>query len=275
MAFYFKKFLHIALKISQDSAKYFRLTSRATNDFELDLSLLIKLGSPALKALTCLEANEATAGDVYIFWHAMVWATKEVLDDPLLEVPVSVTEKVLGILNSRQNQIFGDGNLSTSKDLYLSGAYLNPGASEYVVQLSTPLTIVSHLAYIKSDLFRVDDPKSTQKSSQVSGMEGIRHVSTFKTVTRFLLEVAEKEIIHGHRKELTQWKGRAGEFKKTLLDEMKKYARQQYPFNEKFGDNQAAITWWKRLEGSDYAQVLPVRTTITLHFTECLLLMLI
>lgn len=91
-------------------------------------------------------------------------------------------------------------------------------------------------------------------------MEGIRHVSTFKTVTKFLLEVAVKEILQGDRDELTQWKGRAGEFKKTLLDEMKKYARQQYPFNERFDSNEATITWWKKLEGSENAQVLPVST---------------
>lgn len=92
-------------------------------------------------------------------------------------------------------------------------------------------------------------------------MEGIRHVSTFKTVTKFLLEVAVMEILHGDHEELTQWKGRAGEFKKTLLDEMKKYARQQYPFNERFDNNEATITWWKKLEGSENAQVLLVSTT--------------
>lgn len=112
--------------LSKDLEIFFLQASRSTNDFELELALLIKLGTPALKALTCLEANEATVGDVYIFWHAMIWATKEVLDDRRSEFPNSVKEKVIGILNSRHNQIFGDGNLSTSKNLYLSGAYLNP-----------------------------------------------------------------------------------------------------------------------------------------------------
>ena len=105
---------------------YFRQTSRTTNEFEFRLSQLIEIGSPALKALTCLEANEANPGDVYIFWHAVMWAIKETLVNPLLEYPINVQEQVLGILNSRHNQIFGDGNLSTSKNLYLSGAYLNP-----------------------------------------------------------------------------------------------------------------------------------------------------
>lgn len=112
--------------LSKDLDIFFLQASRSTKDFELELALLIKLGTPALKALTCLEANEATVGDVYIFWHVMIWAIKEVLDDRHSEFPNSVKEKVIGILNSRHNQIFGDGNLSSSKDLYLLGAYLNP-----------------------------------------------------------------------------------------------------------------------------------------------------
>jgi hypothetical protein len=99
--------------------------SRTSIDFEFKISELVKVGTPALKALTCLEANEATAGDVYLFWHAMIWAIKDVMDDS--DFPTDVREQILGILNSRHNQIFGDGNLSTSADLYLSGAYLNPG----------------------------------------------------------------------------------------------------------------------------------------------------
>lgn len=98
--------------------------SRTSIEFEIKLSELVKVGIPPLKALTCLEANEATAGDVYIFWHAMIWAIKDVLDDS--ELPADVQEQILGILNARHNQIFGDGNLSTCADLYLSGAYLNP-----------------------------------------------------------------------------------------------------------------------------------------------------
>jgi len=98
--------------------------SRKSVKFEITLSELVKLGTPPLKALTCLEANEATVGDVYLFWHAVLWAMKDVVDDS--EFPADVRGQVLGILNSRHNQIFGDGNLSTSADLYLSGAYLNP-----------------------------------------------------------------------------------------------------------------------------------------------------
>ena len=108
----------------QDLEQYFRHMARKSVEFEITLSELVKVGSPALKALTCLEANEATVGDVYLFWHAMIWAIRDVVDDK--EFSQHVREQVLGILNSRHNQIFGDGNLSTSANLYVSGAYLNP-----------------------------------------------------------------------------------------------------------------------------------------------------
>ena len=92
-------------------------------------------------------------------------------------------------------------------------------------------------------------------------MEDIIHVSTFKKVTLFLLETAEKEILHGDKPELIIWKGRARDFKKTLLNEIKRYVRQQYPFNQQIDSNYPLITWWQALQGSEHAQILPVSRT--------------
>jgi hypothetical protein len=68
-------------------------------------------------------------------------------------------------------------------------------------------------------------------------MEDILHVSTFKKVTLFLVETTQKEIMFRDKPELIRWKGRAGDFTTTLLDEMKRYARQRYPFNQQFDEN--------------------------------------
>ncbi|KAF8148011.1 hypothetical protein B0H34DRAFT_669093, partial [Crassisporium funariophilum] len=67
----------------------FEEASQPSFEFEFDLSQLIKLGLPALKALTCLEANKATVGDVYIFWHAMMWSIKKTLDNPKSGIPTT------------------------------------------------------------------------------------------------------------------------------------------------------------------------------------------
>lgn len=101
-------------------------------------------------------------------------------------------------------------------------------------------------------------------------MEDILHVSTFKKVTKFLVETAQNEILHGDNVELTRWKGRAREFTRVLLDEMKRYARQQYPFNQRIDSNRAIITWWQALQGSDHAQILPVSCTSRSQGSSCL-----
>ncbi|KAF9477045.1 hypothetical protein BDN70DRAFT_811256 [Pholiota conissans] len=216
-------------------AAYFRGTTRASLEFELVLAQLIELGSPALKALTCLEANEATAGDVYLFWHAMIWAIQEALIKPHSDYPQEVQEQVLGILNSRHKQLFGSGNMATAADLYLSGVYLDP-------------------TYLQSDLFEPNPPAMEIQN----GFEGIRHVATFKKVARYLLSMAEKEIRHGSKPLLTKWKGHATEFKTTFLEELKRYARHQYPYNQPIDHTRGVITWWQALEGSDLSKILPV-----------------
>lgn len=98
-------------------------------NFQFNLSQIVKVGSPALKALTCLEANEATAADVFVFWHAFLAATQEVLDDDSHEFPKDVRDKIMAILNSRHRQIFGGGNLSNT--VYLAATYLDPSRFIY------------------------------------------------------------------------------------------------------------------------------------------------
>lgn len=97
--------------------------SRKTANFEFGLSQLISVGLPATKALACLEAVEATPADVYLFWHAIVRATEDALNDPRNEYDDNIKQQVIGILNARTNQLLGDGNLATGA--YLAATYLN------------------------------------------------------------------------------------------------------------------------------------------------------
>lgn len=80
----------LVINLFKEFKAYFCQTSRTTNEFKFRLSQLIELGSLALKALTCLEVNETNPGDDYIFWHAVLWATKEALVNPLLDFPTDV-----------------------------------------------------------------------------------------------------------------------------------------------------------------------------------------
>jgi hypothetical protein len=103
--------------------KYFQLqTNKATVAFEFDLTQFVHIGTPAIQAMTCLEANLATTADVYVFYHAFFRSTLKMLKDSGMEYCIEVQREILLILDSRHNQLFGTGNLASK--VYVSAAYL-------------------------------------------------------------------------------------------------------------------------------------------------------
>jgi hypothetical protein len=216
-------------------------------EFEFNLAQLVGIGMPAVKALACLEANESTAADVFIFWHAMLQAIKDVVTDTRHEFPREVQQQIFGILNSRHRQMFEDGNLSNQ--VHLAATYLDSGEHFFSCQ---SVWSQKGVAYLRSDLF-----KSNYDSELLSQYVGIRHVATFKAVARFLVELAEKEIKFGGKEAFTRWRGRAATFKTQFLGEFKAYARHQYPFNLPVDEKKGVLRWWQGLLGSDL--ILPVQ----------------
>ncbi|KAI0068562.1 hypothetical protein BV25DRAFT_1895794, partial [Artomyces pyxidatus] len=203
---------------------------RDTFEFESSLSQLILAGMPATKALACLEALEATAADVYIFWHAVLQATNDTLSNKKLHFKPDLANAIRGILNDRHDQLFETGNLAS--DVYLAAAYLNHN-------------------YLQSDIW-LDEPPDD------ADLAGIRHPRIFKRTAVFLMSVAEGEILHGHKEVFTCWKSRATAFKEQLRAELLAYARQQYPFNIPVDETivQGVRKWWMGLIGNR-AQILP------------------
>ncbi|KAJ7587301.1 hypothetical protein C8J56DRAFT_786987, partial [Mycena floridula] len=101
--------------------------SQATFSFQFALNQLIAIGLPAAKALACLEANETTLADVYLFWHAFIAQMVDILQEKRYQFPPGVIERIYAIIEHRYAQIFDRGNLSTYA--YMSAAFLNPGMS--------------------------------------------------------------------------------------------------------------------------------------------------
>lgn len=73
----------------------------AAFQFNNTLSSLLKLGWPALKALTFLEANECNTGDVCIYWHAILAEIDSVIKSGREEddFPEEVAQQIYGILH--------------------------------------------------------------------------------------------------------------------------------------------------------------------------------
>lgn len=81
---------------------------------------------PALGALTFLEANDASAADVYLLWHAFLQSTKTVLEDKQQYIPQDTQDQITGVLNRRHKLVFEDGHISTAADVYITATYLHP-----------------------------------------------------------------------------------------------------------------------------------------------------
>ncbi|KAJ7588896.1 hypothetical protein C8J56DRAFT_708465, partial [Mycena floridula] len=97
--------------------------SQATFSFQLTLNQLIAIGLPAAKALACLEANETTLADVYLFWHVFIAQMVNILQEKCYQFPPGVIKWIYAIIEHCYAQIFDWGNLSTYA--YMSAAFLN------------------------------------------------------------------------------------------------------------------------------------------------------
>ena len=224
------------------------------------MSQYVKVGTPALKALTCLESNEATAADVFIFWHAILAEIKAIITSPDAEYPVEVQEQIIGILNSRHQQVFGDGNLSARADVYLSATYLDPRKFANFLLLLIRLETFLVTGFLKSDLFKASSNDSAPSTQTTVDFTGIRSVLTFKRVVKCVIGLGHKEIYHGKNPELTKWKGHAQNFNKACLRELMKYARGMYPYSERLSETGLAINWWRDIQSmqQEDATILPV-----------------
>ncbi|KAL1701959.1 ribonuclease H-like domain-containing protein [Schizophyllum commune] len=203
--------------------------------FHKILDDLIALTLPAAKALTCLEAVSATAADVYIFWHALLHQTKDALTDKKRGIPDDVQRQVLGILNHRYNQLFGERG-SLYSPIYEVAAYLTP-------------------EYLRNGLFREDRTRTPGADSDA--FAGIRYPKLYQKAAVFLADIAKNEIMHGKRPQFTLWKGRATAMKATLISEVKAYSRNQYPYNAPFSQEAGASAWWQALAGQPGGTLLP------------------
>ena len=104
-----------------------------------------------------------------------------------------------------------------------------------------------------SDIFKTDAiPATTVDYS------GIRHPTVFQAIATFLYQTAVNKIGKGEQEAFTRWRGRAPEFDEHFASEIRRYARQQYPYNDPIRKGETITEWWKKLEGSTGAEILPV-----------------
>jgi hypothetical protein len=121
------------------------------SSFENGLRQLVLILEPLARACKCLESSKATAGDVYLFWLAVL-ATYEQLfmdnnDVDGLQLPEDVVDQIRKIVNARWKEL----TTGPGKGVYLSTFLLDPRSSLSILHWATT-DIFS--GYIKSPIFK-------------------------------------------------------------------------------------------------------------------------
>jgi hypothetical protein len=99
------------------------------SSFENGLQQLVFVLEPLARACKCLESLKATAGDVYLFWLAVL-ATYEQLfmannDVDGLQLPEDVIDQIRQIVNARWKEL----TTGPGKSVYLSTFFLDHRSS--------------------------------------------------------------------------------------------------------------------------------------------------
>ena len=181
--------------------------------------------------------------NVCIYWHAILAEINSVIKTCREEdnFPEDVAQQIYGILHQRHKELFnkdGNGRISTVKDLFYAGLYLDPG-KHYQSQHSSYLWLwKSHLTfeycisavYLQSDadIFKTD----AVPEAQTVDYTNICHPPIFQAVAKFLYQTAIDEIGTGEQVAFTRWQGHALEFDEQFSGEIHQYAQQQYPYND-------------------------------------------
>ena len=94
--------------------------------FKNQLQQLVPILQPLAHACKCLESSKATAGDIYLFWLAVL-ATYEKLfteNDEIngLQLPDNVMEEICKIINAQWAELTS----GPGKSVYISTLFLDP-----------------------------------------------------------------------------------------------------------------------------------------------------
>lgn len=127
------QFLLLNIESNQKLADYFSTPGKANGiqsikalSFQSNLGQLISIGRPGTRALTCLESNDANAGDAYLFWHAMIGEMISIISDENNHFPDDVRNELMDIIHHCHNDLLVEGGTYYTP-LFLAAAYLNPG----------------------------------------------------------------------------------------------------------------------------------------------------
>ncbi|KAH9856359.1 ribonuclease H-like domain-containing protein, partial [Lenzites betulinus] len=98
--------------------------SMASMNFEIQLRRYISIVAPIARAIKSLESTDATAADVFVFWHGIAAMLRDLLGRPEAETSISpvLAGKIRAIVNRRFKEIIDHA----PADIYFTAFFLHP-----------------------------------------------------------------------------------------------------------------------------------------------------
>ncbi|KAE9389124.1 hypothetical protein BT96DRAFT_1025171 [Gymnopus androsaceus JB14] len=201
---------------------------------------------PFIRSLWSLEAAEANASDVFIFWLAIAAYLSELFSNSEMTTGISqqVAEEVMGIFNSRYEALFSKSDIYFAAFLldprYPSRNFLKPN-----ITITLPgITQASVSAPLERSGSRMEFPKAYQRLKELlkSMLQALLNLPENKSPERL-------ETLFGERSKIQI----VNRFKTQLEDFW--YGRR--PFNEPLRDY-TSLEWWRRLQRDSNASIIAV-----------------
>ncbi|KAI0327039.1 hypothetical protein GY45DRAFT_1257848 [Cubamyces sp. BRFM 1775] len=218
----------------------------ASMTFEIQLRRYVSIIEPIARAIKSLEATDATAANVFVFWHSIAAELRNLLARPESEtsIPRSLAEKIIGIINRRFKEVI-DQALS---DVYFTTFFLHPLYAQADI-LAKPTTI-SNAIFVpplargtdksEDDSHAAPIPRAYYRAKEF--LKGQLRTELQRNVNHVVRELAPKRLISDFRHQLMA------------------YAKGEWPFNQPLdetkGNGRPVLQWWLDLGSHPHAQVL-------------------
>ncbi|KAI0634079.1 ribonuclease H-like domain-containing protein [Trametes polyzona] len=220
--------------------------------FEIQLRRYISIVGPIARAIKSLEATDATAADVFVFWHSIAATSRDLLGRPETETSITpvLAEKIRGIINKRFKEIIDQA----PTDVYFTTFFLHPKYARADI-LAKPTSISNTIIIPAARTGRtIGTSKAPDDDSRAApNPRAHRRATEFlkKQLRNELKRNADHFALRGKKpSDVVQ------EFRRQLLA----YAKGEWPFNapldEARGDGRPVMQWWRDIAEHPHAQIL-------------------
>ncbi|KAF8487250.1 hypothetical protein DFH94DRAFT_621639 [Russula ochroleuca] len=231
--------------------------------FQLQLVQYIAIVGPLARSLWSLEASQANAADIFIFWLAIASNLKDIFSKSSDTTGISQTlaRQVTAIINRRYKAMIDE----SPSDIYFTAFFLDP--HQYQIHSFDCYTCSDVLKKptTMSVTLKILSIKQRPCDRDVDAAESVPHARAYTRVKAFLKQmlrdIVETVKLAGHDLDTSNPCHRlvaqlgSNRVVSDFCQQLLAFSRQEWPFTDPITHGNA-LTWWESLEQHPHACVL-------------------